>query len=54
MIIGDTREERAVSAAQHIIDDLTGRSGFDNLWGDLPREIQQEILKEIADTLLDL
>jgi hypothetical protein len=37
--------------AVQVIVNLTDRSGFDNWWGNLDEDIQEEILQEIVDTI---
>ena len=38
----------SLDAANAIIDELTGRSGLDDLWDSLDPDIQSEIVNEIA------
>jgi hypothetical protein len=46
-------DERAIKAAERIIDDLEGRSGGDGFWGGISPDIQAEIRAEWADIIAD-
>lgn len=41
-------EEKIVAA---VLRDLTGRSGFDGLWGELDEDIQLDIVVELETTV---
>jgi hypothetical protein len=39
--------------AKKVMDDLTGRSGFDNVWDDCDKATRREILATIAKIIED-
>lgn len=51
----DQREQEPTDAAKKIafavLDNLTGRKGFDNAWDDVDHDIQEELLADLIETV---
>jgi len=47
------RASKAAQIVDLILDDLNGRSGYDNLWDDLDEEIQDEIRESLTEILVE-